>query len=245
MKNDQIVRDYAEQILDGDGGNDYERYMRTGTLLSLQRRPDEVVHRDELLFQIVHQSTELWLKLAHAELVSATDRIRAHDFDTAVALLTRASLGLVLITEQLEMMHHLSPWDFQTMRTVLGHGSGADSPGWRSLHRQGKALGLVFAEYVADGDVDLAELYRSRAHGPEHRLAEAMIEFDERVSLWRVRHYKMLTRVIGNDVIGTQGTRTEVLARLIEHRFFPELWRLRTVLTETGPMGDYHLRTTS
>ncbi|MEV6604115.1 tryptophan 2,3-dioxygenase family protein [Kutzneria sp. NPDC051319] len=245
MNNDQVLRDYSEQILDGDGGNDYERYMHTGTLLSLQRRPEEVVHRDELLFQVVHQSTELWLKLAHAELVTATDRLRARDLDATVALLTRASLGLVLVTEQLEMMHHLSPWDFQTMRTVLGHGSGADSPGWRSIHRQGNALGRVFAEYVAAEGVDLAELYRSQVHSPEHRLAEAMIEFDERVSLWRVRHYKMLTRVIGNEVFGTQGTRTDVLARLIEDRFFPELWRLRTELTETGPMGRYHLGTSS
>ena len=245
MSNDQVLRDYAEQILDGDGGNDYERYMRTETLLSLQRKPDEVVHRDELLFQVVHQSTELWLKLAHSELVAATDGITARDLDTAIALLHRASLGLVLVTEQLEMMHHLSPWDFQTMRTVLGHGSGADSPGWRSVRRQGRELGRAFTEFVTAEDVDLAELYRGQANGPEHRLAEAMIEFDERVALWRVRHYKMLTRVIGNEVFGTQGTRTDTLARLIEHKFFPELWRVRTELTETGPMGTYHLGTSS
>lgn len=245
MKNEQVLRDYSEQILDGEGGNDYERYMRTDTLLSLQRKPEEVVHRDELLFQVVHQSTELWLKLACSELVAATDRIRARDLDTAIALLHRASLGMVLVTEQLEMMHHLSPWDFQTMRTILGHGSGADSPGWRSIRLLGRELGVAFTEFVAAEGVDLAELYRSQVHGVEHRLAEAMIEFDERVSLWRVRHYKMLTRVIGNEVFGTQGTRTDVLAKLIEHKFFPELWRVRTELTETGPMGTYHLGTSS
>lgn len=237
----QTRRDYSEQILSGEGDNDYTRYMRTDTLLSLQRRPNEVVHRDELLFQVVHQSTELWLKLACSELATATESIRARELDTAIALINRASLGIVLVTEQLEMMHHLSPWDFQTIRTILGHGSGADSPGWRSVQRQGRRLGIAYLELVAAENIDLAELYRTKAHSAEHRLAEAMIEWDERVSLWRVRHYKMLTRVIGNQVIGTQGTQTDVLAKLIEYKFFPELWKLRTELTETGPMGQYHL----
>lgn len=69
------MKDYAEQILDGEGENDYTRYMRTDALLSLQRGPGEWVHRDEMLFQIVHQSTELWLKLACAEVAEATRRI--------------------------------------------------------------------------------------------------------------------------------------------------------------------------
>ena len=44
--------------------SDYERYLRTDALLALQKTADEWVHRDELLFQTVHQSSELWLKLA-------------------------------------------------------------------------------------------------------------------------------------------------------------------------------------
>ncbi|MFI8828464.1 tryptophan 2,3-dioxygenase family protein [Streptomyces sp. NPDC053431] len=234
------MRDYSEQILDGEGADDYARYMRTDTLLSLQRRPDEVIHRDELLFQVVHQSTELWLKLAGSELQEAAERIRAEDLDGAVGLLRRATLGVELVTGQLEMMRHLSPWDFQTIRTVLGHGSGADSPGWRSVQRCGRALDRDFTALVKDRGIDLAELYRDRQGSPEHRLAEALVEWDERVSLWRVRHYKVTTRIIGTQVVGTQGTPVDVLARLIEYKFFPELWAVRTELTMTGPMGRYH-----
>ena len=47
------------------GASDYERYLRTDELLSLQKPPEERVHHDELLFQTVHQSSELWLKLGH------------------------------------------------------------------------------------------------------------------------------------------------------------------------------------
>ena len=245
MTQEQVLRDYSEQILDGDGGDDYARYMRTDTLLSLQRRPEDVVHRDELLFQVVHQSTELWLKLASSELDEAARLIRAGELDHTIELLRRATLGMELITQQLEMMRHLSPWDFQTMRTVLGHGSGADSPGWRSVQKNGRKLERAFTALVESRGIDVAELYRSRAHSAEHRLAEAMIEWDERVSLWRVRHYKTATRVIGNQVIGTQGTPVEMLAKLIEYKFFPELWKVRTELTDTGPMGQYHLVTKS
>jgi len=235
------MRDYSQQILAGEGKDDYARYMRTDALLSLQRQPDEVVHRDELLFQIVHQSTELWLKLACAELDEAANRIRTGALEGATALLHRASLAVHLVTEQLEMMHHLSPWDFQTIRTVLGHGSGADSPGWRAVARQGRDLERAFATLVEEQTIDLAELYRTGQGTPEHRLAEAMIDWDERISLWRVRHYKIATRILGNQTIGTQGTPVDVLAKLIEHKFFPVLWKVRTEIADAGPMGQYHM----
>ncbi|MEU8197105.1 tryptophan 2,3-dioxygenase family protein [Microbispora amethystogenes] len=232
------MKDYSKQVLTGEGDTDYARYMRTDTLLSLQRGPDEVVHRDELLFQVVHQTTELWLKLTCADLDEAAERIGAGELESATGLLGRASLGIELVTGQLEMMRHLSPWDFQLIRTVLGHGSGADSPGWRAIRGCGRRLEAAFAAMVRRTGLDLAELYRSGLHSPEHRLAEALIEWDERISLWRVRHYKMATRVIGHQVVGTQGTPVDVLASLINYKFFPELWELRDELTRTGPMAE-------
>jgi tryptophan 2,3-dioxygenase len=57
-----------DQILVGEGDSDYERYIRTPELLSLQKGPEEWLHRDELLFTVVHQSSELWLKLATSEI---------------------------------------------------------------------------------------------------------------------------------------------------------------------------------
>src|SRR5918997_1525221 len=60
-------------VLPGPGASDYERYLRTDELLALQKGPGEWVHRDELLFQTVHQSSELWLKLAVTEVGEAED----------------------------------------------------------------------------------------------------------------------------------------------------------------------------
>jgi tryptophan 2,3-dioxygenase len=210
--------------------------MRTDALLSLQRPPEEMAHRDELLFQTVHQTTELWLKHACFELEAAARLI--HDTETATRLIARASLAVELITEQLEMLRHLAPWDFQLIRTVLGHGSGFESPGWREVQRVSKELGESFDRLVAETRTDLVGLYRGDPGHPLYRLAEAMIEWDERVALWRVRHYKVATRIIGHQVVGTKGTPVDVLTRLIANKFFPELWRVRTVLTETGPMAE-------
>jgi tryptophan 2,3-dioxygenase len=71
--------DYAEPILPGKGASDYERYLRTDELLALQKTAEERTHPDELLFQTVHQSSELWLKLATSEVERATAHVRDGD----------------------------------------------------------------------------------------------------------------------------------------------------------------------
>jgi tryptophan 2,3-dioxygenase len=48
---------------------------------------------------------------------------------------------------------------------------------------------------------------------------------------WRMRHYLVVARVIGDEVVGTQGTPVELLGSLIKQRFFPELWQARNRLT--------------
>ncbi len=44
-------------VLPGEARTDYERYLNTEELLAPQKGPDEWVHRDELLFQVVHHSS--------------------------------------------------------------------------------------------------------------------------------------------------------------------------------------------
>lgn len=213
--------------LPGEGDTDYARYMRTDALLDLQRSPGEVIHRDELLFQVTHQSTELWLKLAVAELTEAIARIDAGEPSAAELLLTRATLAVRLITDQLDMLAHLRPADFQAMQPALGNGSGAESPGWRQAQAAGRRLGQAFTSLLAGRGLDLVTLYSGDTSDPVHRLGEAMVEFDDRVSSWRVRHYKVAIRVGSHGVIGTAGSPSGMLAKLIDYRFFPELWQAR------------------
>jgi len=222
-----------EPVLPGPGDSDYERYLRTDELLALQKGPEERVHRDELLFQTVHQSSELWLKLAVAEVREATALVDRRDLGAAIRLLRRACHCLRLITEQLEMLEHMSPWEYHVVRKVLGHGSGFDSPGFRGVRDVTPGLGRAFQGALADEGLTVVDMYRRGREFEElYQLAECLTEWDERVTVWRFRHYKVITRIIGAHVIGTQGTPVEVLGKLINQTFYPELWDARDRLTE-------------
>src|SRR5712691_9072248 len=224
--------DFSEPILPGKGASDYERYLRTDDLLALQKTPEERIHPDELLFQTVHQSSELWLKLGTSEVARATVHVRAGELAPALRLLRRSALCLQFITRQLDMLEQMSPWEYQEIRRVLGHGSGFDSPGFREVRRVTPPLGQAFEEAVAQAGLDPVEVYvRAREHEDLYQLAEALIEWDERITMWRIRHYKVVARIIGDQVVGTQGTPVEVLGKMIHHNFFPALWRARNELT--------------
>ena len=226
-------------ILDGPGESDYERYLRTDELLALQKGPDEWVHRDELLFQTVHQSSELWLKHAWVEAEEAARLVDARDLAAANRLLRRACLALRYVEGFLEHLEQMSPWEYQEVRRVLGHGSGFDSPGFREIRRVSPGLLQAFHEVRRERGLSLVEVYmRGREHEELYQLAELLTEWDERVGTWRFRHFKVVVRIIGEDVVGTQGTPVELLAGLIKHKMFPELWRVRTELTELAKASD-------
>jgi tryptophan 2,3-dioxygenase len=226
------VEDYSQPLLPGDAASDYERYLRTDELLALQKTPGEQVHRDELLFQTVHQASELWLKLAWTEVQEATRLLEQGALDPAVRLVRRALLALDYVTAQLEMLEQLSPWEYQDIRKVLGHGSGFDSPGFRGVRQVTPPLGQAFSALLREQGLNVVELYRrGREHEQLYQLAELLIGWDERITFWRMRHYLVVARVIGDEVVGTQGTPVELLGSLIKQRFFPELWQARNRLT--------------
>jgi tryptophan 2,3-dioxygenase len=61
-------------------------------------------------------------------------------------------------------------------------------------------------------------------------LAEAMIQHDELIGLWRVHHVRMVERMIGNK-IGTGGSEgVRYLSSTLMKKCFPELWDMRTLL---------------
>jgi tryptophan 2,3-dioxygenase len=182
-------------ILPGTAGSDYERYLRTEELLVLQKTPDEWIHRDELLFQSVHQTSEIWLKLAWMEAEEATRLVEAGEYAPAIRLLRRTIDCYKLVTLALDMLEHMSPWEYTEVRKVLGHGSGFDSPGFKEMRRVAKPLGDAFHAAHERAGLSLVEVY---THGREHeelyQLAELLIELDERIITWRVRHFKVVHR---------------------------------------------------
>jgi tryptophan 2,3-dioxygenase len=236
--------DLNEPVLPGPGATDYERYLRTDDLLALQKDPAEVVHRDEHLFQAVHQSSELWLKLACTELDAASSAIDDDGAAAATRLVRRAADAIALITAQLAMLEHMSPSDYAVVRTALGHGAGFDSPGFRRLHRTAPIVGDAFDRLLGRRRVALIDLY-ARGHALEdlYQLAEHLLTLDERTIVWRFQHLKTVERIIGGHVIGTQGTPVEVLGKRIDVRFFAALWEVRDEITRRSKLGtDGHGR---
>jgi tryptophan 2,3-dioxygenase len=226
------MSELSKPVLPGTAPSDYERYLRTDELLALQKPADEWVHRDELLFQSVHQTSEIWLKLCWNEVEEAARLVGAGDVWGALRLLRRATDCLKLVTAALDMLEHMSPWEYTEVRKVLGHGSGFDSPGFRELRRVAKDLDEQFTAALERAGLSLVDVYvQGREHEDLYNLAEQLIELDERVTVWRVRHFKVVQRTIGGDVVGTQGTPVEIMGRLIHHSFFPQLWDVRNELT--------------
>jgi tryptophan 2,3-dioxygenase len=220
-------------VLPGGGASDYERYLRTDELLSLQKTAQERNHHDELLFTVVHQTSELWLKLAATEVDEAAQRLEHAEVALALGLLRRATTALGYVTDQLGMLGQMSPWDYHEVRVMLGHGSGFDSPGFRRVAKVTGRVSAALDRALERAGLGLTELYR---HGGEHEalrdLAEALTDWDERIWQWRFRHYSIVARAIGEDSIGTQGTPVQVLGRLVAQRQLPKLWEVRSRLVE-------------
>jgi tryptophan 2,3-dioxygenase len=236
----KATEDFSQPVLEGKGGSDYERYLRTDELLALQKTPEEAAHRDELLFQTVHQSSELWLKLAWTEAEEATKLLQERDLGGAIRLLRRSVECMRIVLSLLDMLEQMSPWEYtRYIRPVLGHGSGFDSPGFNNIRRVSPPLGEAFHRLRREAGLSLVELYQQgREHEQLYQLAELLIEWDERVSVWRFRHYKVVARVIGDEMVGTQGTPVELLGGLIKHELYPELWDARNELTNLAKESE-------
>ena len=241
--------DLKKPILPGKGNSDYERYLRTDELLSLQKSPEELLHKDEVTFQVVHQSSELLLKGVAWELGRARALIEEGDFANAARLICRANHMLDYPIAMLHVLETITPYDYHIIRAGLGHGSGLDSPGFLALLHVGPRLGEAFYAQLHQAHLSVDDLYRRHEEFfGLHDVAEHMLDFDERVHLFRFHHLKLAQRIIGGGVVGTMGTPVEVLHQRMEHLFYKELWDVRNRITaqanealqqKTGVSGKY------
>jgi tryptophan 2,3-dioxygenase len=96
-----------------------------------------------------------------------------------------------------------------------------------------RRAGRAFTGLVEAAGLELVELYqRGREFEELYQTAETLTDWDERIWIWRFRHYATVARNLGEDTTGTQGTPVQVLGKLIAQRQLPELWKARAVLVE-------------
>jgi tryptophan 2,3-dioxygenase len=257
----------------------YGEYLKLDEILANQNRLSD--HHDEMLFIIIHQTSELWMKLILHEIGSAIESIQQNDLSTSFKRLARVSRIQAQIIQSWDVLSTLTPSEYIEFRDSLGQASGFQSYQFRmiefalgyktnhilkiyekdqELHRKLKqafeapsiydvsikALANAGFEinpdilsrdyttpYKEDATVRKAwiEVYKNvEKYWDLYELAEKLVDIEDSLSTWRFRHMKTVERIIGNKV-GTGGSSgVNYLKKVIDQRFFPELWDIRTEL---------------
>jgi tryptophan 2,3-dioxygenase len=107
----------------------YGDYLQLDRLLEAQR-PLSKQH-DEMLFIVLHQSTELWLKLALHELSAARERIKTDDLAPAFKMMARVSRIQAQLIQSWDVLSTLTPAEYLAFRDSLGRSSGFQSYQYR------------------------------------------------------------------------------------------------------------------
>ena len=109
----------------------YSSYLDLDRILAAQH-PASGAH-DELLFIVVHQASELWLKLCLHELVAARDCIVADDLRPAFKMLARVARAQGQLIQSWDVLSTMTPHDYSTIRPHLGPSSGFQSAQYRMM----------------------------------------------------------------------------------------------------------------
>ncbi|TQR19646.1 tryptophan 2,3-dioxygenase [Psychrobacillus vulpis] len=257
----------------------YGEYLQLDGILSSQKRLSG--HHDEMLFIIIHQVSELWMKLILHELNSAIQAIQDDKMQAAFKMLARVTKIQTQIIQAWDVLSTLTPAEYLEFRDKLGKASGFQSFQYRqiefalgyktkhilkiydqdtalyeqlekaynapsiydvaiqALAKAGFTLNPAVVErdysvtYVGDESVAAAwkEVYLNvDKYWNLYQLAEKLVDVEDWLQQWRFRHMKTVERIIGFKT-GTGGSSgVNYLRKVLDHRFFPELWDLRTNL---------------
>ena len=231
----------------GRGELDYEKYLRTPELLALQTPPPERVTPDELMFQLIHQSQELWLKLLAHESVECVAELDADALWEASARLERMSRAARELGSQLNVLETLTPDTYQIIRRGLGNGSGQESPGYNMVGLAAQGLEEALARLLGRRGVQLTDVYVRADVADLKRVCEQLVDYDEGFQRWLYTHHQLVRRTIGVDtaVKALDGLPTRVLTGRMLKPLFPALWRARVELTSGWKREGGHVPGTS
>lgn len=116
--------DFTESMSYGD-------YLGLDQLLSSQKPVSD--KHDEQLFIIIHQATELWMKLILHELHAAVACIRADDLSPAFKMLARVARIQSQLIQSWSVLSTMTPVDYLRFRDQLGQSSGFQSYQYREI----------------------------------------------------------------------------------------------------------------
>lgn len=134
----------------------YGGYLRLPELLACQQ-PRSGRH-DEMLFVILHQTMELWMKQTLHEIDAAQAEIAAGELVPAYKSLARVSRIQAVMTQAWDILATMTPADYLAFRDVLGASSGFQSAQFRTLEYR---LGLkdeTFLKFQEAGSPERAAM---------------------------------------------------------------------------------------
>ena len=238
-------------------GMTYADYLKLQELLGLQQ-PLSTLH-DEMLFIVIHQTKELWMKQMLHEVALAMELIAADQFAPAYKALSRVSRIQSVMTLSWDVLATLTPVDYSKFRDVLGTSSGFQSAQFRELEYRLGIRDPRFLDYYEGGTEghdrlkaaleepslwEVADAARQRAGAESwlevyreadrwfelYQLAEKLVDVDDALAGWRHKHVVTVERIIGGKT-GTGGSSgVRYLESNLSKRAFPLLWSLRTEL---------------
>jgi len=156
-------------------GMTYADYLKLDQLLTAQQ-PLSGLH-DEMLFIVIHQTKELWMKEMLHELRLAISLLEQSRFAEAYKAMARISRIQSVMTLSWDVLSTLTPVDYLKFRDVLGTSSGFQSAQFREIEFR---LGLKepsFVNHYEEGSENHLRLERALA---EPSLREAALGALER-----------------------------------------------------------------
>jgi tryptophan 2,3-dioxygenase len=156
----------------------YGEYLHLDQLLAAQK-PLSTEH-NEMLFIIVHQVSELWMRLMLHELTAAIECVRRDDLGPALKMLARISRTQNQLISVWDVLSTLTPFEYTAFRNTLGRSSGFQSLQYRLLE-------FLFGNKHAD----MVKVHQrdSRAHETLMRALAAPSLYDEVLRLLSRRGY--------------------------------------------------------
>ena len=241
---------------------DYPSYLALDELLALQRPLSKPEHPDELLFIVVHQSSELWFKVLLRDLDTLADALIKRNAGLALWQLQRVNGLMRIVSSQLSSLALLPPQHFAAFRANLGTSSGSQSVQFRAieaasglrepwfvelLEQQGGVPEIVrrwldrpslqdmFLDFLRKEGTSLEQLYLGPGPTMHFFIAEALLEYEMEFGQWRFMHAQLVERMLGPGTAGTGGsTGASMLHRTTNIRYFPRLAEVRARFFKTG-----------
>ena len=178
---ESIKTDFKDDMSYGD-------YLKLDQILSAQQ-PLSNEH-DEMLFIIIHQSSELWLKQAGHELAAAVKMIKQAQFGPAFKVISRVKQIFLQLTQSWNILSTLTPVDYLKFRDSLGHSSGFQSYGYRKLEF-----------LLGNKNTDLLKVHESKpdVHTELSELSNAPSLYDEVLKLMAKQGFKLDESVLDRD----------------------------------------------